>query len=265
MTKLAEVEGKKSNSIEGTNRQEIEEIKPRNEKTLSRKDIATLILPKEGEHNNIIKRLLKSIGMVKKILQYNLQLREQIQDLKQEIAQQKTELFHLYCENEEQKDKILILTKMNTSQLNIVEEIHQLKKDKAIIEQRVHFLELENAKYKEILFKLEKSKKDVKCPVLPKKNVFIYTESKPLKPPIMKDNGSVKEEHNNDWKHKDINTRKKKDDSYMAQRGANIFKNNFLKLKKQRNPTADNMSGLYNTIIQTESKKRCVTPIENLT
>ncbi len=129
----------------------------------------------EGDKERVMDRLLQSVNMVKEVLQSNLKLREQVQDLGQRLDQQNADLFHLQCENEEQRDKINILAGMkpdptipvqsmsNTedvspvqgedstkksgtpnSRMDVAEEILQLKRDKSMLEQRVQYLELEN-------------------------------------------------------------------------------------------------------------------------
>ena len=95
--------------------------------------------------NQSIDRLLKSVGRVKEVLKSNLELREQIQLLTKRIEMQNAELFHLQCENNDQKSKILILSNMNTNseqnsigekeanqnpKIETAEEIFKLRKDR---------------------------------------------------------------------------------------------------------------------------------------
>jgi len=134
-------------------------------------------LPEPDNKEHIMDRLLQSVNMVKEVLHSNLKLREQVQELSQKVDFQNAELFHLQCENEEQKDKIQILAGMNDpsaipsvttksptnnepeidkedisledeskkqARIDVAEEILQLKKDKSMLEQRVHYLEVEN-------------------------------------------------------------------------------------------------------------------------
>ncbi len=121
----------------------------------------------EGDKERVMDRLLQSVNMVKEVLQSNLKLREQVQDQSQRLDQQNAELFHLQCENEEQREKISIMAgikpdpvlpvsqdlrrKANEEEpppaakrIDVAEEILQLKRDKSMLEQRVHYLELEN-------------------------------------------------------------------------------------------------------------------------
>lgn len=137
----------------------------------------------EGDKEKIMDRLLQSVNMVKEVLQSNLKLREHIQELNQRMDQQNADVFHLQCENEEQKDKIQILAGMQEQRrspntplkkkeefslaykttnivgkrnnalqdsgfsmrrLNAADEILQLKRDKNMLEQRIQYLEVEN-------------------------------------------------------------------------------------------------------------------------
>ena len=125
--------------------------------------------------------------MVKEVLQSNLKLREQVQELSQKVDQSNADIFHLQCENDEQKEKIQILagmandtitpatlcqkdialgtgegeetvgksrtgsgmpltsgTTLSKGKINVAEEILQLKRDKNMLAQRVHYLEIEN-------------------------------------------------------------------------------------------------------------------------
>lgn len=107
-------------------------------------------------------RLLKSVNMVKEVLQSNLKLREQIQELNKRVEMQNAEIFCLQSEREEQRDRLDILSKMESNvipskkpspeeklklqqRMSITDEILQLRREKHILEQRVHYLELENA------------------------------------------------------------------------------------------------------------------------
>lgn len=249
------------------------------------------LFTKTQHREAILERLLKSIEMVREVLQYNLQLREQVEELRKETAKQKTELFHLYCENEEQKDKMLILAGMSSVQVSfgselgeevkkrvdVAEEIHLLRKDKAMLEQHVHFLEVENAKHKEALANLDKSKDKVEsiCPLLPKKkNVFIYASNKPIKTIPIEVKNQIKAAYNRTNRfrmHNRIDPKSntdtydvhKKGDSYMAQRGADTLKRNASKLKSQKNSV---INQTHKTIYNSESiaaKKRCATPFDN--
>jgi hypothetical protein len=143
-----------------------------------------------GDKERIMDRLLQSVNMVKEVLQSNLKLREQVQELNQKVDQGNADIFHLQCENDEQKEKIQILagmgpdaaspatlcpkdiplgesedtaaksnpmtatvtgmmtgttgTTLSKGKINVAEEILQLKRDKNMLEQRVHYLEIEN-------------------------------------------------------------------------------------------------------------------------
>ena len=227
---------------------------------------------KINKSEGLIDRLLKSINMVKEVLQYNLQLRIQVQELNEEIDQQKIELFHLRCENEDQKDKISILLGMNNSQsifcsqvdpsvvkrINVVDEIHNLKKDKAILEQRVQFLEIENEKYRN---------KNELCPLLPmKKNTFIYTENKPTRITSNKFNinNEIIDGKNpiNADNHKII-----KQNNYSAQRGVGDLKIN-KKTNIYRNSTLEKMESINKGSWYNDKKslniirKRCISPLK---
>jgi len=99
----------------------------------------------KGNNGEMFERLLKSVNMIKEVLQSNLKLREQVHELTQRVGQQNTELFHMQCECEDQKEKIQILSKSNTAN-NVADELIQLRKEKLMLEQRVNYLESESTK-----------------------------------------------------------------------------------------------------------------------
>ena len=105
-------------------------------------------LPESTNKEKIMDRLLKSVNMVKEVLQSNLKLREQVQELGQRLELQSAELFYLQSENEEQKEKLQLITNLQESptkqRLDAVERIIQLEKEKARLAKRVHDLEVQN-------------------------------------------------------------------------------------------------------------------------
>lgn len=108
-------------------------------------------LPEPTNKERIMDRLLKSVNMVKEVLQSNLKLREQVQELSQRLELQSAELFHLQTENEEQKDKLQLLTNLQENpttekkqRLDVAERILQLEREKARLTKRVRDLEVQN-------------------------------------------------------------------------------------------------------------------------
>lgn len=101
-----------------------------------------------GNNEQILERLLKSVNMIKEVLQSNLKLRGQVHELTQRVGQQNTELFHMQCESEDQKEKIAVLSQIADSNNSacLANQLLQVKKKKSMLEQRVHYLETESAK-----------------------------------------------------------------------------------------------------------------------
>lgn len=125
-------------------------------------------------------RLLQSVNMVKGVLQTNLKLRQQNLELNQQVDQLNADLFHIQCENEELKEKLQIIAKVDSQEkpndepekntesqptsvklkskpisscknsespqnrMTFASEMFQLKKDKNLLEQRLQDLEREN-------------------------------------------------------------------------------------------------------------------------
>lgn len=109
-------------------------------------------LPEPNNKERIMDRLLKSVNMVKEVLQSNLKLREQVQELGQRLELQSAELFHLHSENEEQKEKLQLISNLQEhpsekQRFNAAERILQLEKDKARLAKRVHDLEVQNTQF----------------------------------------------------------------------------------------------------------------------
>ena len=115
-------------------------------------------LPNESNKEKIMDRLLKSVNMVKEVLQSNLQLREQVQELTQRLEVQNAELCSLQSENEEQKEKLQIIMSFDDPNLtseenekkkqkiNMAERILQLEKEKTMLQKRIDNLEIENTR-----------------------------------------------------------------------------------------------------------------------
>jgi len=123
------------------------------------RDLNSLSKNIENDKDNIIQRLIKSVNMVKEVLQSNLRLRIQNQEQSKEINMLKAEKFHLYNENDELKEKEKLIMEMgdedttkndikNITKLKIANEIVQLKKEKSELEQRVKNLEKENIHFR---------------------------------------------------------------------------------------------------------------------
>jgi len=119
-------------------------------------------IPVAKKNELIMDRLLENVNMVKEVLQSNLKLREQVQELNKKIEMMNAEIFYLQSDREEQKDRLEILSKMQNSlmltkklsaedkirfqqRMIITDEMLQLKKEKQMLEQRISYLEMENA------------------------------------------------------------------------------------------------------------------------
>eukprot|EP00826_Nyctotherus_ovalis_P030596 TRINITY_DN2441_c0_g2_i1.p3 TRINITY_DN2441_c0_g2~~TRINITY_DN2441_c0_g2_i1.p3 ORF type:complete len:117 (-),score=37.25 TRINITY_DN2441_c0_g2_i1:18-368(-) len=77
----------------------------------------------QGDTEKIMDRLLKSVNMVKGVLQTNLKLRQQIVQMNKQLAQTNIDHCHVESENEELKEKISILEVMDSgnSELRVVQ------------------------------------------------------------------------------------------------------------------------------------------------
>jgi len=101
----------------------------------------------EEDTEKIMDRLLKSVNMVKGVLQTNLKLRQQIIEMRRQLDQTNIDYSHVNDENEELKEKIIILETANELPQNkhtLANELCQLKKKKLILEQHLQNLEREN-------------------------------------------------------------------------------------------------------------------------
>ena len=121
--------------------------------------ISTLNKNYENDKDCIIQRLIKSVNMVKEVLQANLKLRIQNQDLNKDIDNLKAENYHLFTETDRLNEKVRVINEIdnkNSLQINdgtssfltfktqIAEEVINLKKEKKNLEERVFYLEKEN-------------------------------------------------------------------------------------------------------------------------
>jgi len=118
--------------------------KPKHNKTAEDSGKALDELKTQGINNKDL-----NITAVNDVMESNVKLKEEVKKLIKYIESQGEELFHLQCENANQKNRLHILTKQEHSRLerhNLVEEINKLKKEKLDLEQRVQSLELVSTK-----------------------------------------------------------------------------------------------------------------------
>lgn len=107
----------------------------------------------QGDTEKIMDRLLKSVNMVKGVLQSNLKLRQQIVQMNKQLSQTNIDHCHVESENEELKEKIGILEVMGLGsgesgvvqdKADLASELHQLKKKKQMLERHLRELERES-------------------------------------------------------------------------------------------------------------------------
>jgi len=137
---------------------------------MTSKEIEKLLVERVRlEREEAMDRLLQSVNTVKNVLQTNLKLRQQIVDLEKKLHQANIELYHLQTENEELKEKMIIMknvdshinchsatntnfsshinlinNKMRHGRMIVASELFKLKKNNSLLEERLKNLEREN-------------------------------------------------------------------------------------------------------------------------
>lgn len=101
-----------------------------------------------------ILELAASKDNVDDVVKSNVELKEEMKRLQMYIEAQGEELFHLQCENANQKNRLLVLAKHSggnenccskLARRNLIEEIEKLKQKKLELKQKVQSLEVANA------------------------------------------------------------------------------------------------------------------------
>ena len=205
-------------------------------------------MTEEGK-SKFTERLFKSISMIKEVLQTNLKLRGQVEQLTQRISMQNAEIFHLQCENDDQKDKIQILSNIGQKGLpdNHInaDEVLKLRREKTMLEQRVYYLEME-------IKKLNNNYVPVSNPST-SANEFTHLIKNSLKTPIKimtKNNEESSYRNKNDNSKvlynsldKSKNTTEYREDSKVGhrtyKRGNSTVNNRSVNLNMNRKPSSD--------------------------
>ena len=161
LTTVANEDAEKSISEDEETLKENEETdKKKNEIAEEQKRIEESMMEKldingiHGDKEKIMDKLLKSVDMVKGILQTNLKLRQQIIEMGRKIDQTNIDFFHVQDENEEIKAKIMILEDINSkkesdgsefdNRIYLDSELNQLRNDNSILEKQLQSLEKDN-------------------------------------------------------------------------------------------------------------------------
>ena len=161
LTTVANEDAEKSISEDEETLKENEETdKKKNEIAEEQKRIEESMMEKldingiHGDKEKIMDKLLKSVDMVKGILQTNLKLRQQIVEMGRKIDQTNIDFFHVQDENEEIKAKIMILEDINSKKESdgsefdnrsyLDSKLNQLRNDNSILEKQLQSLEKDN-------------------------------------------------------------------------------------------------------------------------